>query len=34
MDQDSFIHSVWNAEQEILDIFHTVCAAHHLRYSL
>lgn len=28
------IHSVWIVEQEILDIFHSVCTAHQLRYSL
>ena len=34
MSQDNTMLSIWNIEQEILDVFHTVCSAHHLRYSL
>lgn len=28
------IGRIWNVEQEILDVIHEVCSAHHLRYSL
>ena len=34
MAQNPIICSVWDVEQDILDVFHAVCTQNHLRYSL
>lgn len=34
MSQDNIIYSVWDVEQEILDVFHDICTSYNLRYSL
>lgn len=34
MDESKTIYKIWDVEQEILDVFHTVCLKNKLRYTL